>query len=391
MTFSALIESDVPIASERTMTWDAATRYGSHAEQGIPQPATRWYLAEGSTTEFELFYLIFNPEATDAIVDVEYLMPGGASVVRTYTAAADRRTTIRVNDVSGVEATDVSAIVTSRNGVPIVVERSMYRDSPDRVWAAGDSSAGLTATATTWHLAEGATGTFFDTFVLIANPDAAAAEIEARFRKGDGTVVTKAYTVAGRSRFTIWVDAADPALAATDVATTIVSTNGVGIVVERAMWWPGPADAAAFGTTFWSDSHLAAASPVTASRWALADGAQGGAASADTYVLIGNTSAAGGTVQVTLGLRRRIDAGAQPAHRSGSPAHGPDRHDLPRRRRTALLHHRRERRTDTARARRRAGLVLGRRRREMGGRDRGGGVTHAVKAGPNAVTSRRPS
>ena len=282
------------------MTWDVATRYGSHAEQGIAQPATRWYLAEGSTTEFELFYLIFNPEATDAIVDVEYLMPGGASIVRTYTAAADRRTTIRVNDVTGVEATDVSAIVTSRNGVPIVVERSMYRDSPDRVWAAGDSSAGLTATATTWHLAEGATGTFFDTFVLIANPNAAAAEIEARFRKGDGTVVTKAYTVAARSRFTIWVDAADPALAATDVATTIVSTNGVGIVVERAMWWPGPADAAAFGTTFWSDSHLAAASPVTASRWALADGAQGGATSADTYVLVGNTSAAGGAVQVTL-------------------------------------------------------------------------------------------
>jgi hypothetical protein len=300
VTFSALIESDVPISSERTMTWDAATHYGSHAEQGIPEPATRWYLAEGSTTEYELFYLIFNPEATDAIVDVEYLMPGGASVVRTYTAAADRRTTIRVNDVSGVEATDVSAIVTSRNGVPIVVERSMYRDSPDRVWAAGDSSAGLTATATTWHLAEGATGTFFDTFVLIANPENAAAEIEARFRKGDGTVLTKTYTVAGRSRFTIWVDAADPALAATDVATTIVSTNGVGVVVERAMWWPGPTDAAALGTTFWSDSHLAAGSPVTASRWALADGAQGGAASADTYVLVGNTSAAGGAVQVTL-------------------------------------------------------------------------------------------
>ena len=40
-------------------------------------------------------------------------MPGGASIVRTYTAAADRRTTIRVNDVAGVEATDVSAIVTS--------------------------------------------------------------------------------------------------------------------------------------------------------------------------------------------------------------------------------------------------------------------------------------
>src|SRR4029077_13202355 len=130
----ALIESDVPISSERTMTWDVATRYGSHTEHGLEQPATRWYLAEGSTTEFELFYLIFNPEATDAIVDVEFLLPGGQTVLRTYTAPADRRTTIAVNGVPGVESTDVAAIITSRNGVPIVVERSMYRDSPDRVW-----------------------------------------------------------------------------------------------------------------------------------------------------------------------------------------------------------------------------------------------------------------
>ena len=59
--------------------------------------------------------------------------------MRTYTAAADRRTTIAVDAVPGVEATSVSAIITSRNGVPIVVERSMYRGSPDRVWAAGDT------------------------------------------------------------------------------------------------------------------------------------------------------------------------------------------------------------------------------------------------------------
>jgi len=300
VTFSALIESDVPISSERTMTWDAATHYGSHAEHGLDQPAARWYLAEGSTTEFDLFYLIFNPGTTDATVDVEYLLPGGRTVLRTYTAPADRRTTIAVNAVPGVEATDVAAILTSRNGVPIVVERSMYRSSPEHVWAAGDSGAGLTATATTWHLAEGATGTFFDTFVLIANPEDTPAQIEARFRKGDGTVITKAYSVPPRSRFTIWVDAADPALAATDVATTIVSTNGVGIVVERAMWWPGPEDAAAMGTSVWSDSHLAAASSVTAPRWAIADGAQGGAADAQTYVLVANTSAVAGSVQVTL-------------------------------------------------------------------------------------------
>ena len=110
VTFATLIESDVPISSERTMTWDAATHYGSHAEHGLEHPAARWYLAEGSTTEFDLFYLIFNPGSTDAIVDVEYLLPGGRTVVRTYTAAADRRTTIAVNAVPGVESTDVAAV-----------------------------------------------------------------------------------------------------------------------------------------------------------------------------------------------------------------------------------------------------------------------------------------
>ena len=37
-------------------------------------------------------------------------------------------------------------------------------------FAAGHGSAGVTAAATSWFLAEGATGAFFDLFVLLANP-----------------------------------------------------------------------------------------------------------------------------------------------------------------------------------------------------------------------------
>ena len=60
--FSTLIEADVQVVADRTMTWDVGG-YGSHAERGIlTRTATQWYLAEGATHgSFDLFYLIQNP------------------------------------------------------------------------------------------------------------------------------------------------------------------------------------------------------------------------------------------------------------------------------------------------------------------------------------------
>ncbi|MBA2353094.1 MAG: DUF11 domain-containing protein, partial [Acidobacteria bacterium] len=56
--FSTLIEADVQVVADRTMSWDA-TGYGSHAERGIlTRTATTWYFAEGATFgNFNLFYL----------------------------------------------------------------------------------------------------------------------------------------------------------------------------------------------------------------------------------------------------------------------------------------------------------------------------------------------
>ena len=62
----------------------------------------------------------------------------------------------------------MSGVVTATQ--PIVVERAMYLSRPDQPFAAGHESAGVTAPATSWFLAEGATGSFFDLFVLIENP-----------------------------------------------------------------------------------------------------------------------------------------------------------------------------------------------------------------------------
>ena len=86
-------------------------------------------------------------------------------------------------------------------------------------------------------------------------------------------MLTKAYTVAPESRRTIYVDdesfpGLGQALANAALSCAITSTNGVPIVVERSMWFPGPA----VTPTFWTEAHNSAGATSTATRWVLADG-----------------------------------------------------------------------------------------------------------------------
>jgi glucose/arabinose dehydrogenase len=128
VSFSTIVESDEPVVADRTMTWDADA-YGAHAETGIEAPATTWYLAEGAThSGFQLYYLIQNPNAVAAGVRVTYLLPAPSPpVVKTYTVNPGSRSTIFVNaEDPRLAGTDVSAVLTSTNNQPIVVERAMY-------------------------------------------------------------------------------------------------------------------------------------------------------------------------------------------------------------------------------------------------------------------------
>lgn len=292
--FSTIVESDHSIVTDRTMQWDR-NGYGSHAETAIPAPAHTWYLAEGAThSGFDLFYLVQNPTATAANIEVTYLLPAPASpIVKTYTVAPNSRFNIWVDQQDArLASTDVSAVVTSAS-VPIIVERAMYLNAGGLPFGAGHNSAGITTPATRWFLAEGATGTYFDLFVLIANPNATDAAVEARYLLPDGSVVTRTYTVAARSRFNIWVDFEEARLADTAVSTTLTSTNNVPIIVERAMWWPN-------GPATWQEAHNSPGSVATGTRWGLAEGEVGGPSNTETYILIANTSATAGFAKVTL-------------------------------------------------------------------------------------------
>jgi hypothetical protein len=300
---STTIESGLPIVVDRRMSWDASG-YGSHAERAVEAPSTVWYLAEGSTSgDFALFYLLQNPQAHAVDVVVRYLLPfGQAPIERTYSLRPNSRTTIPVDALGPpLDSTDVSAVITAT--APIIVERAMYRSSPTQVFTAGHGSAGITNPSTEWFLAEGATGPFFDLFVLLANPHDTAATVRIDFLLSTGETFTKDYVVPANGRYTVWVDAEEipPAsgrhpLANVAVSVTARSTNGVPIIVERTMWWPGPE----YGPDFWYEAHNSAGATATGTRWALADGETGGSDGAETYVLIANTSATPGVVRVRL-------------------------------------------------------------------------------------------
>ena len=216
--FSTKVESDQPLIVDRTLSWDVAHGYGAHAETAVAAPALTWYLAEGAThSGFNLFYLLQNPNAAEAQVRVRFLRPSGAPLEKTYTLPPTSRNNIWVNEEDfpglgkALAATDVSAVFECTNDQPIIVERALYLDLPGQMFGAGHESAGVTAPAMQWFLAEGNTGPYFDLFVLIANPGNADAQVEATYLLPDGTVIVKPQTVAANSRFNIWVDGEDRA------------------------------------------------------------------------------------------------------------------------------------------------------------------------------------
>jgi hypothetical protein len=300
--FSTALESDQPIVLDRTMTW--ANGLGSHAETGVPSPTSTWYLAEGATAgDFSLFYLLQNPNPAATVATVKYLLPDGlAPITMTYPLAANSRTTIFVDvEDPRLAQTAVSAVITTPSNAPIIVERAMYRSTPTQDFAAGHGSSGVTAPATHWFFAEGATGPFFDCFILLANPGTQAAQVTINYLLDDGRTFTKGYPVPAEGRYTVYLDAEEiPAgsgirpLEVVAVSSTV--SSDVPIIAERAMWWPGPA----MGGEVWTEAHNSPGATLTGTRWALAEGEVGGAQAAETYILIANTSDTGGSARVTL-------------------------------------------------------------------------------------------
>ena len=268
------------------------------------QGKSKWYLAEGATGDFDTEILIGNPHDQPVDITITWILPSTTPAVAptTFTMPATSRKTVRVKDVPGLGSTAVSAIVECTNdpALDIVVERSMYWRHE---WLPkGHTAPGVTAPATTWYLAEGATGDFRD-FILIANPDpdpTHVAQVTLTFlRDGGAPAVTRSIPggVAGGERKTMFVNLDVPELANASFSTRVESTNGVPVIVERAMYFPsweqefpGPLGHESSGVTALS------------TRWIFGEGVTGGVAPNpifDTFLLLANPGSTTARVRVT--------------------------------------------------------------------------------------------
>ena len=232
------------------MTWDG-NGFGSHAETSIEQPATTWYLAEGSTAGTSTSTTCCRTRTPAPAAGDDHASSVRAAVrsTKSYTVDPRSRRTINIDNETGfagrpatertLQSTDVSATDRSTNGVPILVERAMYMTVNGRVFAAGHDSAGVTAPQTSWFLAEGATGTFFDLFILLANPTTTPTTVRDHL-PAVGRHAGRARSTACRRRAAApSTSTAEPGLANVATSAIVRSLNAaVPIVVERAMWWP---------------------------------------------------------------------------------------------------------------------------------------------------------
>jgi hypothetical protein len=264
-----------PIVVERTMRWDA-TGYGAHTEKASSGVSRTWYFAEGSQGFFHTYLLLMNPEQSANTAVVRYLREGAPPVVRTYPMRPFERITVDAGAEPALVHTSFGIEVTF--ALPGAAERAMYfGDNP--LWVGGHETAGIQSPSLTWFLAEGATGPFFETFLLLANPNASDATVDVRYFPAGQTSIQRTYTVKANARLTVNIEQQDVALLNAAVASQVTST--LPILVERAQYWPDPAVA-------WYESHASFGTKELSAHWGLAEGRVGGPNAYETYILLVN-------------------------------------------------------------------------------------------------------
>ena len=270
------------------------------------QSLSRWFLAEGANNAiFAGEILVGNPSSQTLEVTIRLLPQPDAAplaeLIRTFELKPTSRRTIRLGadfGLNGSASAEVTAVVAgSSTPADIVVERSMYFTGGTA--SGGHNASGVTETASTWVLAEGAT-TIFDTFVLVANPNAGDTHVRATYLTATGQEYVTEQVAPPNSRATFWPRNEHAALQSAEFSTVIESlTPGHDVVAERAMYfdYPGP-------DTFARSGHdaLGVSSPHT--TWYFAEGYTGGntAVAFDTFLLLGNQGTTTAEVTVTYQL-----------------------------------------------------------------------------------------
>jgi hypothetical protein len=291
---SVEVKSDnrLTLAVERTMFWDRATHYGGHTANAVPRAEKEWLFAEGVQNDFfHTFLLLGNPNTSQITATVTFLREDEPAVVKEFDLPARSRVT--VDAAVHPELVGRSFGMTVETPLAIGAERAVYfASTPSRPWTGGHANEGSSAASTSWFHPEGASGVFFNTFLLVSNPQDTPAEITYKFLLPDGQTVQTMRTIPAKQRLTLNpVDVGDARLV--NAAFSTIVTSDVPVISERAMYWPG-------GDTPFGEGHASSGLTTTSLDWLLAEGRVGGPSAYATYILLANPQDTAAEVTVTF-------------------------------------------------------------------------------------------
>ncbi|MHB8894006.1 MAG: DUF5719 family protein [Candidatus Geothermincolia bacterium] len=246
---STQVTSDVGVVAERAM-YAGGRKLGTDSV-GVPAAGNTWYLAEGCTNGgFETWVLVQNPNGTAANVSLKYMTPSGPKTGPTVNIPANSRMTFNVADTVPGEWS-VSTQVTANK--PVIAERAVYGNN--RTW--GHDSVGATTPAANWYLAEGCTNGGFETWVLVQNPNAAAANVTLTYMTESGQVPGPTVSLPANSRKTFNVADTVP----NDWSVSTKVTSNAPVIAERAVYG---------NNRTWGHDSVGVSTPAT--TWYLAEG-----------------------------------------------------------------------------------------------------------------------
>ncbi len=228
-----------------------------------------WYFAEGCTGEgFDTYLLLENPASEASTVRLDLFGDQGPAGGMDVNVAAQSRVTLRLNDL--VSPGDVAAKIFLPEGSQVVAQRSMYFNYRG---IDGGHTTKASRAETSWYFAEGYTGTGFDTYLLVFNPQSGTAAVDINFMTPHG-VCYASMDVPPFSRRTLRVN---DVLPGEEMGISLACDRPV--VAERAMYFDCQ------GRTGGSDT--AGASDLSR-EWYFSEGYTGG--DFDEWLLMANPS-----------------------------------------------------------------------------------------------------
>ena len=240
-SFSTVVDSDHPVVVNRTMTWGNGNAFGSHAETSVDGPATTWYFAEGATILAVRSVLSDSESEPDDRRRGDGVVPAVAGRGdRSFVHRAAERTSHHSRRRSpgprgsgrgrGVHV-DERRARDRRAGDVCVAARTAARGRPRQRGRDLARHALVPRRRRGWHVLR---------YVRAdRQSQRRRAAIRVSYLLPSGEVIVRNHTVPKRAARRLAIEAEAIELQDQTASTIVESINGVPVVVERAMWWPG--------------------------------------------------------------------------------------------------------------------------------------------------------